>query len=236
MKAPHPSGAAVHRGYSWPGLEKVSDIVLAEGEEVEEGKGVREVADVKESYEIGSDDYADQPNVWLPEDVLPGFREFTTQFYWECEKFTRLLMQALALGLGLEDQNTLAKFHNGHENQLRLLHYPPVKAELLEKEAVERMPAHTDWGTLTILFQDEVGGLECLEREGGEFVKVGWVDGAVVMNLGDALGRWSNGMLTLPTKSGLNSCWFWMMRVCSDKEFRHVEVDNASCRPATGKE
>ena len=43
---------------------------------MEQGKGVREIADVKESYEIGSDEYADQPNVWLPEDVLPGYREF----------------------------------------------------------------------------------------------------------------------------------------------------------------
>ena len=81
------------------------------------------------------------------------------------------------MGLGLDDKNALTRFHNGHENQLRLLHYPPVKAELLEKNVVERMPAHTGLGTLTILFQDEVGGLECLEKEGGEFVKVGWVRG-----------------------------------------------------------
>jgi len=194
MKALHPPGSAVHRGYSYPGLEKVSDV-LAEEVGDEGVEALRNVPDFKESYEIGSDEYADQPNQWLPEDVLPGFREFMTEFYWECERFTRVLLKALALGIGLEDENYLVKFHSRHENQLRLLHYPPLPAENLEKELVKRMPAHTDWGSLTILFQDEVGGLEIEDpREKGRFVSATPVGGSVVMNLGDLMQRWSNGM------------------------------------------
>ena len=172
----------------------MSDILA--DEVGEEGvKTVRNVPDFKESYEIGSDEYPDQPNQWLPEDVLPGFKDFTTEFYWECERFTRVLLQALALGIGLDDDNFLVKFHSGHENQLRLLHYPPLPAEKLEKEVMKRMPAHTDWGTLTILFQDEVGGLEIEDpREKGRFVTATPVEGSVVMNVGDLLQRWSNGM------------------------------------------
>lgn len=119
-----------------------------------------------------------------------------TGFYWECERFTRVLLKALALGIGLDDEEYLVKFHSGHENQLRLLHYPPLPAATLEKELAKRMPAHTDWGTLTILFQDEVGGLEIEDpREKGRFVGATPVEGSVVMNVGDLLQRWSNGML-----------------------------------------
>lgn len=46
LKAPHPEGWAIHRGYSWPGLEKVSDA-LSEGNDAEKIKKLREIADFK---------------------------------------------------------------------------------------------------------------------------------------------------------------------------------------------
>ena len=47
MLAPHPSGFAVHRGYSWPGLEKVSNAMGDEDDIAELTKKLREVSDVK---------------------------------------------------------------------------------------------------------------------------------------------------------------------------------------------
>ena len=44
--APHPPGAAVHRGYSWPGLEKVSNL-KGNAEDAHLAKEIRQVADVK---------------------------------------------------------------------------------------------------------------------------------------------------------------------------------------------
>lgn len=38
--------------------------------------------DVKESFEVGSEDDSDMPNIWFPADVLPGFREACLDFYW----------------------------------------------------------------------------------------------------------------------------------------------------------
>jgi isopenicillin N synthase-like dioxygenase len=46
LKAPHPEGWAVHRGYSWPGLEKVSQAI-SEGNDEELVKKLREVTDFK---------------------------------------------------------------------------------------------------------------------------------------------------------------------------------------------
>lgn len=198
MKAPHPDGPAVHRGYSYPGLEKVSQYA---GGEEEVGEQLRDITDCKESYEIGSEWNHDQPNVWLPESTLPGFKQSTSQFYWKCNEVAQSILQALAIGIGLDDSSHLTRHHSGHNNQLRLLHYPPVAAADLESEKVARMPAHSDWSTITLLFQDDCGGLEIEDQhQAGKFVPAIPIEGACVMNVGDLLMRWSNGgrCTTLP--------------------------------------
>ncbi|CAJ2502549.1 Uu.00g099430.m01.CDS01 [Anthostomella pinea] len=195
MLAPHPSGPNVHRGYSWPGLEKVSQNVYGEGEEEKEAEN-RKVSDFKESYEIGSEKLDLQPNVWLPEEVLPGFRAFMTQFYSRCFDSAKELLRALAIGVGLEDEDFFLRFHSGVNNQLRLLHYPPVDAEKLSSNMLARMPAHTDWGTITMLFQDSCGGLQVEDPVvPGQFVDATPMKNALIMNVGDLLMRWSNDYL-----------------------------------------
>lgn len=195
MLAPHPPGPNVHRGYSWPGLEKVSQYIHQDGvDSDEEDQQLRQVQDCKESYEIGSETCTSQPNQWLPEDVLPGFRSFTTGFYWKCFGTAKELLKAIAIGIGLDDEEFLLRFHSGENNQLRLLHYPPVERDKLSSNAIARMPAHSDWGSITMLFQDDCGGLQ-VEAAGkpGEFVDAPPIKGALIMNVGDLLMRWSNG-------------------------------------------
>ena len=72
----------------------------------------------------------------------------------------KMLLRALAVGIGIEDEEFFLRRHSGNNNQLRLLHYPPVPAAQLENQLASRMPAHSDWGTLTMSFQDDCGGLE----------------------------------------------------------------------------
>jgi isopenicillin N synthase-like dioxygenase len=158
--------------------------------------------------------------------VLPGFRVFTTQFYWTCFSTAQELLQALALGLGVKkrhqqqqqqhspggnddadddddddenDEDYFLGFHSGHANQLRLLHYPPVATARLAGASADlaRMPAHSDWGSITLLFQDACGGLQVEapgEEAAGRFVDAVPVEGALIVNVGDLLMRWSNGM------------------------------------------
>lgn len=193
MLAPHPDGPEVHRGYSYPGLEKVSQYM--DGDE-KIGEQLRQLKDCKESYEVGSEENAQQPNVWLPEATLPGFKAFTTDFYWECNKIAQSILRAVAFGIGLDDPEYLIKYHSGHNNQLRLLHYPSVPAAELENQTAARMPAHSDWGSITLLFQDDCGGLEVEDpHTPGKFVPATPMPGACVMNVGDLLMRWSNGEL-----------------------------------------
>lgn len=242
MLAPHPPGPNVHRGYSWPGLEKVSQYVHQEGADSDaEDEALRQVQDCKESFEIGSETFAAQPNQWLPEEVLPGFRAFTTAFYWTCFATARELLRAIAVGLGLgddQDEDYLARFHSGENNQLRLLHYPPVETEKLSSNALARMPAHSDWGSITMLFQDDCGGLQVENaKKPGEFVDATPIKGALVMNVGDLLMRWSNGKFCVTVLSFWGGVPTWQQQ----QQRTHMYIltnqqtgQTISSRPCTG--
>ncbi|KAI1842288.1 hypothetical protein JX266_011573 [Neoarthrinium moseri] len=193
MLAPHPPGPTVHRGYSWPGLEKSHGLQGELGLRHQTPGRTTELTSKKESYEIGSETFDRQPNVWLPEHILPGFRSFMVGFYWRCFETAKELLRALALGIGLDEEDYFLQFHSGEGNQLRLLHYPPVEAEKLTSNVVARMPAHTDWGSITLLFQDECGGLQVEDpRQPGRFVDATPLKDVLVMNVGDLMMRWSN--------------------------------------------
>lgn len=147
---------------------------------------------IQESYEIGHPENLSQPNVWLPPTILPGFEDFMNSFYAQLSETSLKILEALGLGLGLSDQSHFLALHSGKNNQLRLLHYPSIPAKEIAEGRSARMEAHSDWGSVTLLFQDECGGLE-VQTKSGAFVSVVPVEGALVMNIGDLLMRWSNG-------------------------------------------
>ncbi len=117
-----------------------------------------------------------------------------TRFYWNCDRVGKEILRALAVGLNLEDAEYLTRKHSGNANQLRLLHYLPVPAEDLENDRVSRCAAHTDWSSITLLFQDDCGGLEVEDiSRPGKLVPAPPVKNSIIMNVGDLLQRWSNG-------------------------------------------
>ena len=60
-------------------MEKVSQHIYDDND-LKDNRA--KMPDVKESFECGWEGYDLMPNIWLPEDVLPGFREMCTDFYW----------------------------------------------------------------------------------------------------------------------------------------------------------
>ncbi|KAJ6438449.1 oxoglutarate/iron-dependent oxygenase [Purpureocillium lavendulum] len=191
-KVPHPPEGWYHRGYSGVGREKVSQNVFdAEGIARE-----RSVPDCKESFEIGGEHEERLRNIMPAEHVLPGFRAFFALFFDTCYALELRLLRAIAVGMGL-DEAYFVDYHRARSNQIRLLHYPPVEEALLAEGKVDCIGAHTDFGTLTMLFQDEVGGLEVESARGpkGAFTPAPFVPGTVVVNIGDFLMRWSNDEL-----------------------------------------
>ncbi len=70
-----------------------------------------------------------------------------TKFYWELDKAARRILEAISLALSLtkDERYYLINLHSGHNNQLRLLHYPPIPTEKLHKQVMGRMLAFNDW-------------------------------------------------------------------------------------------
>jgi isopenicillin N synthase-like dioxygenase len=96
---------------------------------------------------MGSDENTIDYNIWLPDDVLPGFRQLTTDCYWAFNKVAATISDALIMSLELtaEEEESVRTLFNKHKNQLRLLHYPPVGEEYLTDTARSRLGAHTDF-------------------------------------------------------------------------------------------
>lgn len=101
-------------------------------------------------------------------------------------------MSAFALALDL-DPDFFEDKHTGLTQTMRLLHYPPAE---VQSEGQLGAGAHTDYGTLTVLFQDSAGGLEVQNLE-GKWVPAPPIPGTVVINTGDLIARWSNDFFKL---------------------------------------
>lgn len=83
-------------------------------------------------------------NIWLPEEDLPGFRQYATEFFDECRKFQMSkLLRALALGMPGLPPDFFDAYHQDTENQLRLLHYPEAPYATFASGQKGRINAHT---------------------------------------------------------------------------------------------
>lgn len=206
MKAKHPPQANPNRGYSFVGQENVANI-----SGYEKGKGPNKTRDIKvsqprmplsstttntypqETVDLGSatDDLVD--NIWVPEETLPGFRSFMESFYDKAFKTELELLSALAIALGVNEEH-MRSLHSRAENEFRLLHYPSIPASDLADGSATRIAEHTDFGTITMLFQDSVGGLQVEDQEDlGTFRGVESATKTdIILNIGDSLQRLTN--------------------------------------------
>ncbi|KAI1653339.1 Clavaminate synthase-like protein [Daldinia decipiens] len=196
MRAPHPPSSMPHRGYSGIGKEKVYSPadVEANGAVANPAKALRKISDFKESYEIGSEDDPVQQNIWLPDDILPDFRRRMADLYKRMCGVSEALLQAICVGLGLNDEERTAldRLISYRHCQLRLLHYPAISKDRLQNDLIARLPSHTDWGTFTILFQDGGGGLELKNPQSQEYLHAEPEDETIILNIGDMLQRFTN--------------------------------------------
>ncbi|WP_407900500.1 isopenicillin N synthase family dioxygenase [Scytonema sp. NUACC26] len=122
---------------------------------------------------------------------FPRNLEFCTcilTFHQACTKLANQVLEAFALALQLPF-DFLATNHNQHNHTLRLLHYPPLSKPPLPGQV--RAGEHSDYGSITLLFQDEVGGLE-VQTATGEWIAAQTIPGTVIVNTGDLMARWTN--------------------------------------------
>jgi isopenicillin N synthase-like dioxygenase len=184
-------------------------------------------ADAKETFDVGPEPVSpggcgaggDTPWPVDQEDGFSGerFKAALVSYFEECNILQLHLLKLIAVGLGLPSSDYLAGQCDERHCNLRLLHYPPLavkvshgtllkkatgdKDEQLDERVVVRGARHTDYGTLTLLAQDDVGGLRVQPRRhpqgdaNAPWIHVDPVEGALVLNVGDMLQRWTNDRL-----------------------------------------
>lgn len=151
-----------------------------------EAVGHNQIRDLKESFTMRAVNHRPSgPEYW----PSPFFECFARTFYRMNQKIAAHVMQAFALALELDEHHFDAK-HTGLLQTIRFLHYPPVEAT---EEGQMGVGAHTDSGTLTVLFQDDAGGLQVQSKD-GSWIDASPMEGTVVINTGELLARWTNNV------------------------------------------
>ncbi|MGC6503428.1 MAG: isopenicillin N synthase family dioxygenase [Parvibaculales bacterium] len=182
-----------HRGWYAIGGERLDAVTYPEG-------------DFKEGIKIGHDLDSSHPlvaaglplhgpNQWLTEDTALGpdcpARMFNTSMqavYDGLSDVSRTLMQAFALGLGLPETH-FDRYLETPMATLSPIRYPPLNAS---RERISA-GAHSDFGCLALLAQDDTGGLEILHPDTG-WMNVPPRPGSLLVNIGDMLSLWTGGL------------------------------------------
>jgi isopenicillin N synthase-like dioxygenase len=188
-RAPSP---AINRGYTSPLSERLSYSA-----------GVASAADLFEAFNIGAacsdfphlelDALTYAENIW-PEEP-PGLREAVQAWFGEAGRLARRLTRLFAVTLGLPAHH-FEPFEDHSIDVLRLNHYAMPEGIARVEPDQMGMGAHTDYGIVTVLWADPVSpGLQVQTPEGR------WIDatprpGALMVNLGDLMARWTGGRWT----------------------------------------
>ena len=128
------------------------------------------------------------PNQW-PD--LAGFAPRVIAYEAAAAGVARQLVRAIAMVLGLAP-NGLDRHFERPTTFLRLLYYPPQPPQ--SPDDLYGSSPHTDYGFLTLLLQDDAGGLQ-VKTQDGRWLEAPPRPGTLVMNTADMLHRWSNGRL-----------------------------------------
>ena len=177
--------SACHRGYFAVGGENLDPAKQTEAGDLKEGIKIgRDLGPAHPRVTQGLALHG--PNQWPA--GLPGWRDAMQRYFDALEDLGRQIMRAFALALGLEEEHFTALLTEPMTT-LGPLHYPPQSGRITEKQI--GAGAHTDFGCLTILAQDPVGGLQ-VRNAAGKWIDAPPIPGTFVVNIGDMMARWTN--------------------------------------------
>ena len=169
------SGVKENIGYNWLEEERLTPTMPG---------------DLKESYNWVSPDRM-QEEFWPKE--IPEFklmaqkieriaRMLSYQFLYRFEKVLKV------------STGELVEKHMDGSATMRIIHYPPYEGEIKENQV--RGGAHTDYGTITLLWRfDDVPGLQIYDKDDDEWIDAPIIVNSIVLNVADMFARWSNDIL-----------------------------------------
>lgn len=152
-------------------------------------------ADLKESFIFG---YEDEHGVTLEDhplrganrwpDFMPALQQQAMAYFNAAHEVAHHLMRGFALGLD-QPEDFFLKTTTAPMSRASFVYYPPQDASLGADQF--GVGPHTDFGVLTVLCQDDVGGLQVQDTH-GDWVMAPPIPGTLVINVGDLLARWTN--------------------------------------------
>jgi isopenicillin N synthase-like dioxygenase len=189
-KARYQAPPSVNRGYTPPRSESLSLSLGVEPasrmNDFFEAFNVGAPASAFPGLDLPAEDYPE--NIWP--DAVPGFRGPVEAYEAEAGRVARTLTTVFTDALGLEPGYFDAV--TGHSlDVLRMNHYALPPGEVHLDGELTGMGEHTDYGIVTVLWADRVAGLQVLGAD-GTWNDVVPAEGALLVNLGDLMARWTN--------------------------------------------
>jgi isopenicillin N synthase-like dioxygenase len=131
-------------------------------------------------------------NQWPPSEEFADFPALVTRHMQKLTELGHFLMESLAVGLGIERDYFSQRFGSDPTVLFRIFNYPAQTKGQDTKDSTWGVGEHTDMGFLTMLLQDELGGLQV-------HTDSGWIDAppipnTFVINIGDMLQHWTHGI------------------------------------------
>jgi isopenicillin N synthase-like dioxygenase len=185
------------RGYFGKGGEDLEGLLSKDVDAAGNTKIVSQRKDHKEALDMNGVPWSKptggtvasmfgMPSHMPEEEELPGFADVMERYSDEMFKLAKRLLTFMALVLG-QDEELFEQHLTNPVATHRLLHYWPM-TDFQKQIGVGE---HTDYGLLTILKQDAVGGLQVLNAKDMCWVHATPIEGALVVNIGDMLARWT---------------------------------------------
>jgi isopenicillin N synthase-like dioxygenase len=167
--------------------------------------GAKNKPDPRESFSINKWVDSDAADAAILPPILSENRTMIRTFQEELHSFALKLLECIAVALDLPSTQ-LASQHNRllpNFDNFELMHYPPFSPKSVEQMPSHRISPHTDWGSITLLFQQDVGGLQVRPPHytsptlSPDEV---WSDAPVfndmvLVNIGDMMEFWTAGKL-----------------------------------------
>ena len=154
-------------------------------------------ADLKESFIWGHESEPDNlpkntyvygTNKWPK--FQPDFQKHATNYFNEVQKVAHHLLRGFAIGLNLQE-NFFLRNCSQPLSRASYVYYPQQPVDLGENQF--GAGPHTDFGLMTVLCQDAIGGLQ-IKNINGDWVHAPPVEGSLIVNVGDLLSRWTDGI------------------------------------------
>jgi isopenicillin N synthase-like dioxygenase len=175
------SVSSAHRGWLKQGGAKMQDDAKA---------------DLKESFIWG---YQDKDGATPQDHALRGTNQWpafapemqrdSMAYFRQVHEVAHHLMRGFAIGLDL-DENFFLRTSSKPLSRASYVYYPKQPEEMGDEQF--GVGPHTDFGVLTVLCQDNVGGLQVKDLN-GDWVHAPPIEGTLIVNVADLLARWTSG-------------------------------------------